>query len=192
MRRREIWAIGALAIVFVVIAAFVLTRTAPTGDIVSFEDIPRPAPPPGPCPIEGSLVSLEEARQRTPYTIPLPPEEVVGADLKIICVSLDRVAHELRMVYLIYANDLEMFISGLPERPDRRVLKDPTRKTNVRGIPAVGNDPYIKTFSDGHRTHIISSLSWRVNRVEFTLYHPTWLMDDLVRVGEAMSDPAWR
>ena len=135
---------------------------------------------------------MEEARQRTPYTIPLPPEGVVGAELKIMCVSPDRVADELRQVYLVYTNDLEIFVGGLPEHPDRRVLKDPARMTNVRGIPAVGNDPYIKTFSDGHRTHIISSLSWRVNRVEFTLYHPTWPMTDLVTVGEAMSDPAWR
>ena len=193
MKRRVIWGIGVLAIVFVVIAAFVLTRTAPTGDIASFEDIPRPAPPPGPCPIRGDPVSLEEARRRTPYTIPVPPEEVVGADLQLICVSPERADNTFDQVYLIYENELEISIGGHPTFVDRgKNVKDPFKATSVRGIPARGKDPYIKILNTGQRARITGSLGWWVNRVDIRLYHPTWPMTDLVRVGEAMSEPAWR
>lgn len=192
MKRRVIWGIGILAVVFAIIAAFVFICPNQTDDAATWVDHPRPPPPPGPCPIEGDSVSLEEARRRTPYTIPVPPEDVVGAELKTICVSQDRGAEDFKRVYLIYTNELEIFIGGRPEFLDRSAhAKGPHRMTSVRGYPALGNDPYFKTFSDGHRNHIISSLNWWVNRVGFTLYHPTWLMADLVRVGEAMSDPVW-
>ncbi|MCY4652942.1 MAG: hypothetical protein OXC95_07230, partial [Dehalococcoidia bacterium] len=83
-KRRAIWGIGALVAVLVVIAAFVLIRRDTTDDAVSFYDIPRPAPRIGPCPIAGDPVSIEEARRRTPYTIPVPPLEVVGAGLILV------------------------------------------------------------------------------------------------------------
>ena len=76
-------------------------------------------------------------------------------------------------MYLIYTNELEIFNDGRPEFLDRSAhTKGPYRMTRVRGYPALGNDPYIKTFSDGHRNNIISSLNWWVNRVAFTTLSP--------------------
>ena len=76
---------------------------------------PIPAPPPSP-PILGEKVSLDEARRRTPYTIPIPPDGVVGADIQEVWASKEGAPTEFRQVYLIYANGLKISIGGRPER----------------------------------------------------------------------------
>ena len=82
---------------------------------------PIPAPPPSP-PILGEKVSLDEARRRTPYPIPIPPDGVVGADIQEVWASKEGAPTEFRQVYLIYANGLK--ISKLLHIPGRMVQSD--------------------------------------------------------------------
>ena len=152
---------------------------------------PIPAPPPSP-PILGEKVSLDEARRRTPYTIPIPPDGVVGADIQEVWASKEGAPTEFRQVYLIYANGLKISIGGRPDAIDYSALADdPFRAANVRGIPASGKDPAVKTLSTGGQVNTPANLSWWVNQVDIGLYHPTWSMEQLLEIGEAMPDPIW-
>ncbi len=152
---------------------------------------PIPAPPPSP-PILGEKVSLDEARRRTPYTIPIPPDGVVGADIQEVWASEEGAPTEFRQVYLIYANGLKISIGGRPDAIDYSALADdPFRAANVRGIPASGKDPAVKTLSTGGQVNTPANLSWWVNQVDIGLYHPTWFMEQLLEIGEAMPDPIW-
>ena len=164
---------------------------APAADQQSPSTSLIPGPPSYP-PIHGDQVSLEEARRRTPYTIPIPPSGVVGADLKEIWVSVEGAPAEFRQVYLMYSNGLRISIGGRPDAIDHSTLAyDPFRATNVRGIPARGKDPAVKTLSAGGQVNTPANLSWWVNRVDIALYHPTWSMEQLLEIGEAMPDPTW-
>ena len=152
---------------------------------------PIPAPPPSP-PILGEKVSLDEARRRTPYTIPIPPDGVVGADIQEVWASKEGAPTEFRQVYLIYANGLKISIGGRPDAIDYSALADdPFRAANVRGIPASGKAPAVKTLSTGGQVNTPANLSWWVNQVDIGLYHPTWSMEQLLEIGEAMPDPIW-
>ena len=164
---------------------------APAADQQSPSTSLIPRPPSYP-PIHGDQVSLEEARRRTSYTIPIPPSGVVGADLKEIWVSVEGRPAEFRQVYLMYSNGLRISIGGRPDAIDHSTLADdPFRATNVRGIPARGKDPAVKTLSAGGQVNTPASLGWWVNRVDIALYHPTWSMEQLLEIGEAMPDPTW-
>ncbi len=157
----------------------------------SAADQQNPSPPPYP-PIHGEQVSLDEARRRTPYTIPIPPEDVVGAELQEVWVSKEGAPTEFRQVYLIYANGLRISIGGRPDAIDYSTLADdPFRAANVRGIPASGKDPSVKTSSTGGQVNTPANLSWWVSGVDIGLYHPTWSMHELLRIGEAMPYPTW-
>ena len=150
-----------------------------------------PSTPPSP-PILGEKVSLDEARRRTPYTIPIPPDGVVGADIQEVWASEEGAPTEFRQVYLIYANGLKISIGGRPDAIDYSALADdPFQAANVRGIPASGKDPAVKTLSTGGQVNTPANLSWWVNQVDIGLYHPTWSMEQLLEIGEAMPDPIW-
>lgn len=74
---------------------------------------------------------------------------------------------------------------------DEALLDDNFKGTTVRGIKALGKDPFVKTTSIGTQANIIGSLSWWVNQVDISLYHPTLTMQDLVAIAETMPDPTW-
>ena len=164
----------------------------------SVSPIPAPpgtglrAGPPASTPIVGEQVSLDEARRRTPYTIPTPPDSVVGADLQEVWVSREGTPAKFRQVYLIYSNDLEISIGGQPGAKDYSAIAGgPFRAASVRGIPASGKDPAVKTSNLSGQVNTPANLSWWVNQVDIGLYHPTWSMQDLLRIGEAMPGPTW-
>ena len=156
--------------------------------------VPRPPPH---QPISGDRVTLEEAQERTPYTIPIPPRSVVDADLDEVWASFEDRPAKSKQVYLKYSNGLKISIGAQPEDmgygdADLLALLDgPFEGATVRGIPAVGKDPYVKTTSIGTQANIIGSLSWWVNQVDISLYHPTLTMQELVTIAEAMPDPTW-
>ena len=130
---------------------------------------PIPAPPPSP-PILGEKVSLDEARRRTPYPIPIPPDGVVGADIQEVWASKEGAPTEFRQVYLIYANGLKISIGGRPDAIDYSALADDpfpsserSRDSGVRQRPCRQNSKHRRPSqyscesqlvgeSGGHRT----------------------------------------
>ena len=153
--------------------------------------VPRPPPH---QPIGGDMVTLAEARERTPYTIPVPPQSVVGADLVEVWASRADRPSESKKVYLKYSNGLKISIGASIEDMDygdADLLDGTFKAATVRGIRAIGKDPYIETTSIGTQANIIGSLSWWVNQVDISLYHPTLTMQELVTIAEAMPDPVW-
>ena len=133
-----------------------------------------------------------KARDRSPYTIPVPDPTVIGGDLQEVWVSREGTQPEFFRVYLIYSNELEVSIGGRPDEVDyTKRLTGSTRPTRVRGIPAGGRDPFVKTTNEGFRVAVPAVLSWWVNRVNISLYHPTLPMAQLEEVAEGMSNPEW-
>ena len=143
------------------------------------------------------MVTLEEAQERTPYTIPIPPQSVVGADLEEVWASYEDRSAEFKQVYLIYSNGLEISIGASMEDMDYDdedildLLDGPFKGATVRGIRAIGKDPYVGATSIGTQANIVGSLSWWVNQVDISLCHPTLTMRELITIAEAMPDPTW-
>ena len=149
--------------------------------------VPRPAPAFS-GPIDGDQVSLDEARRRIDYSISAPEESVVGAELQEVWVT-----DELGQVYLIYANDLQVSMSGHPELIDYSELADdPFKATVVRGSAAIGKDTTLRKLSSGEYLRIKARLSWWVNGVDITIYHKSLSMDELKTIAETMPDPVWK
>lgn len=154
-------------------------------------DHPRVAP--GPPIRGGDPVTLEEAKQRTPYTIPVPPVNVVESDIDEVWVSEEHDSEELDRVYIIYSNGLEISIEGYPTPVDFSQLKEyMSRQVSVRNMPGLGKERFIKKRRDGMTIRRLTSLSWWDNQVRITLYHPTVSLDELIRIGETMPSPTWR
>ena len=183
------------------IGLFVATKLFST-DRETASTVPIPAPrvdeaiprPPLGVPINGDMVTLEEAQRRTPYTIPIPPQSAVGADLVEVWASPEGTPAQFKQVYLKYSNDLEISIGtrmDTVDYGDDDLLDEPFKGVTVRGIKARGKDPFVKTTSVGAQAHIIGSLSWWVNQVDISLYHPTLTMRELIAIAQAMPDPTW-
>ena len=133
-----------------------------------------------------------EAVERSPYTIPFPDPDAAGGNPIEVWVSHEGSQPELHQVYLIYDSGLRISMGGRPDAVDHSELATGSiRQASVRGKSASGRDPYVKTTPSGERVAIAANLSWWVNRVDISLYHPTLAMDDLVEIAESMSDPAW-
>ena len=190
-----------LLVIPALIGLFAATQLFST-DRETASTVPIPAPrvdeaiprPPTGRPIKGEIVTLEEAQRRTPYTIPVPPQNVVGADLVEVWASFEGRPAQFKQVYLIYSNGLEISIGTRMDTidyGDEDLLDGPFRGVTVRGIKARGKDPFVKTTSIGTQANIIGSLSWWVNQVNISLYHPTLTMQELVVIAEAMPDPTW-
>lgn len=199
MKLRILFGIIVLLVIPALIAAFVIVRFMPIGEGDSnvspvlassnFDVAPRP---PAHAPIVGDRVTLEEAQRRTPYTIPVPPAGVVGADIQEVWVSRENRPDEFKQVYIKYSNGLDISIGGEPTAMDYgELMTDPFREVGVRGMTAKGKDPFVKTTGLGTQANIPGSLSWWVNRVDIRLYHPTLSLEELLRIGEAMPDPTW-
>lgn len=168
-----------------------------SGDLLiegSSEDVwdhPRAAP--GPPIRGGDPVTLEEAKQRTPYTIPVPPVNVVESDIDEVWISEEHDSEELDRVHIIYSNGLEISIEGYTTPIDFSQLKEyMSRQVSVRNMPGLGKERFIKKRRDGMTIRRLTSLSWWDNQVRITLYHPTVSLEELVRIGETMPSPTWR
>lgn len=191
-------AIPALIVLFVATQLFSTDRETASAVPIPVPRIDEAIPrPPANQPIRGDKVTLEEAQERTPYTIPIPPRSVVDADLDEVWASFEDRPAKSKQVYLKYSNGLKVSIGtsiedmdyGDADLPD--LLDGPFKATTVNGINAIGKDPYIETTSIGTQANIIGSLSWWVNQVDISLYHPTLTMQELVTIAEAMPDPTW-
>ena len=198
MKLRILFGIIVLLVVPALIATFAIVRF--TSGEVDSDGPPVPASPnvdlaprpPAHAPIVGDRVTLEEAQQRTPYTIPLPPRDVVGSDIQEVWVSRENRPDEFKQVYVIYSNGLKISIGGDPNTKDYSELStDPFREVSVRGITASGKDPTVETTGLGTQANMPGNLSWYVNRVDIGMYHPSWSLQELLRIGEAMPDPTW-
>ncbi len=159
---------------------------------------PLPRPPPGPPIPGGDKVTLEEARRRTPYTIPIPPRSAAGADIEEIWASEKDMPPKFKQVWIIYSNGLEISMSSAQEETDLHkpsLVDDVFGTTTVRGIKALGKDAYVDRIDLGEGEfatyNVPGSVSWWVNDVDTTLYHPTLTLRELEKIAETMSDPIW-
>lgn len=153
-----------------------------------------PAQAPAHAPILGERVTLEETQQRTPYTIPVPPTDVVGSDTREVWASEQNRVDKYMQVYIIYSNGLEISMGGAPSNPppiDLSQLRDAFREERVGGKTDRGKDAYVKTKKKGTQVGVPASLSCWDNQAKIPLYHPTMTLQELVRIGEAMPAPTW-
>ena len=201
MKLKIAFGIVVLLIIPALIGLFVMTQLFST-DRETASTVPIPAPrvdeaiprPPMHQPIGGDKVTLKEAQRRTPYTIPVPPQSVVGADLVEVWASHEDRPAKSKQVYLIYSNGLKISIGTRMDTidyGDEDFLDDNSKGVTVRGIKAIGRDPFVKTTNIGAQANIIGSLSWWVNEVNISLYHPTLTMQELIAIAEDMPDPTW-
>ncbi len=200
MKLRILIGMIVLVVVPVLIATFAIFRfTSEQGGsggppIQASTNVAQAPRPPAHAPIVGDRVTLDEARQRTPYTIPVPPLDVVGSDIQEVWASRQNKADEFKQVYIIYSNGLKISVGATPNTPppvDLSKLPDAYRQENIGGKTATGKDAFVKTTNIGTRVNVPASLSWWDNKVLIILYHPTMSLQELVRIGEAMPSPTW-
>ena len=181
-----------LTVMPVLIALLVVDRFGDSKDGITSElsDLAiAPAPASGP-PIVGEQVELRAALERSPYSVPLP----ASANLQVpeeVWVSPEHIEPAFHQVYLIYPNRLRISIGGNPEPLNLHLRSAPFRSATVREHVASGKDTRLKTVSDGRQTNVPASLTWGVNQIRISLYHPTWTMDELLKVARSMDDPVW-
>ena len=193
MKFRILIGIVVLLVVPALIAAFTIVRYG--SDRGGSEGIPAHAPrPPAHAPIVGDRVTLEEAQQRTSYTIPVPPADVVGSDIQEVWASKTHIAAEHKKVYIIYANGLRISLGGHPDAPppaDLSELPDTFREVSVGGKTGTGKNAFVNTTSIGTQVDVPASVRWWDNSVSIVLYHPSMTMQELIRIGESMPAPTW-
>ena len=193
MKLRILIGVVALLVVPALLASFAMVRYI-SGQGGS-EDIPAHAPRPPPYPpIVGDHVTFEEAQQRTPYTIPVPPADVVESDILEVWASKTHIAAEHKRVYIIYSNGLNISLGGSPTAPppaDLSALPDTFREVSVGGKTSLGQDAFVKTTNIGTQIDVPASIQWWDNKVDIRLYHPTMTMQELIRIGESMPAPTW-
>ena len=143
-------------------------------------------------PVSGDHVSLGEAIARSPYTLPIPEVSAAGEGPSNIWVSGMGSQSESHQVYLVYDSGMRVSVSGQPPAIDYREWEmESFRPASVRGIPASGKDAEVKTTEAGEGVSAPASLSWWVNGVYISVYHPRMSMDDLLEIAETIPDPVW-
>lgn len=200
MRLRIVIGIVVLLVVPALIATFAIFRfTSEQGDsggppVQASTNVAQAPRPPAHAPIIGDRVTLDEARQRTGYTIPVPPANIVASDIQEVWASEPHIADEYKQVYIIYSNGLKISLGGDPNTPptiDLSKLPGAYRQENIGGKTATGKDAYVTTNNIGAQVNVPASLRWWDNKVLVILYHPTMSLQELVRIGEAMPAPTW-
>ena len=193
MKLRILIGIVVLLVVPALLAAFTIVRYG--SDQGGSEGIPAHAPrPPAHAPIVGERVTFEEAQQRTSYTIPVPPADVVESDILEVWASKTHIAAEHQKVYIIYSNGLNISLQAIltaPPPADLSELPDTFREVSVGGKTSLGQDAFVKTTSIGTQVNVPASIQWWDNKVDIRLYHPTLSLQELIRIGESMPAPTW-
>ena len=193
MKLRILIGVVALLVVPALLASFAMARYI--SEQGGSEGIPDQAPRPPPYPpIVGDHVTFEEAQQRTPYTIPVPPSNVVESDIQEVWASKTNKVDEHKRVYIIYSNGLKISLGGSPTAPppaDLSELPDTVREVSVGGKTGTGKNAFVKTTNIGTQVDVPASVRWWDNSVSIVLYHPTMTMQELIRIGESMPAPTW-
>ena len=201
MKTKALLGVIILVVMPVVIVYLFMQRTQsdpgdPANDAV-VAVAPRPAPPAGGGPISGDKVDLKTATSRSPYSIPLPSLEGVDRQLSGVWVSGEGMPPEFYQVYLIFSNELRISMGGsFGWSPFDDIsnlnASGPFRLTTVDENNARGKDAGVNTLIDGTRAAYPASLSWDVNDVQISLYHPSWSMERLKEIAESMPSPTWK
>jgi len=132
-------------------------------------------------PIAGDRVSLEEARARTPFPIPLPSYMPEGAALREVYVSGMDNPRLYRQAALVYENGVYIILryggmawsweSPYVQRPEGFELVE------VSGHDGVGADP---------RPGRAGVVEWQVGPLVTALYSYDHSLTELLRVAESM------
>ena len=199
MKKKIAFGIVVLLLIPALIGVVVVTQILPS-DRNAPTSIPIPAPrvvdvvpgPPGGSPISGERVTLAEAQDRTPFTIPIPPQSAVSGEIKEVWASDEGVSDEFKQVYIIYSDGLKISLGTHYGSKDfSELVTGSFSQVTVKGNPGRGKDPFVKTTNIGTQVNVIGSLSWWESNVDIRLYHPTLTMQELVVIAEAMPAPAW-
>lgn len=153
---------------------------------VQFE---APAPPESGGPIDGEKVSLDVAKARIPWTVPLPTYKVSNADLVEVWVSGENDAPKERQIYLIYADGLEISIWPEAQSPDFSSWEAPFHAVKVKGISGVGTEPGVQKVEDEEQKYP-GSVTWWQNGLVINIYGD-FPLTELLKVAESMPEPVW-
>ena len=115
MKKKIAFGIVVLLLIPALIGIVVVTQILPSDQndpIV--RNLPAPAAaalipgPPGGSPIAGERVTLVEAQDRTPFTIPVPPRSAVSGEIEEVWASEEDVEDKFKQVYIIYSDGLKI------------------------------------------------------------------------------------
>ena len=200
MRKKIAFGIVVLLLIPAVIGMVVVTQILPSDQNAPIvRNLPAPAAaavmpgPPGGSPIAGERVTLAEAQDRTPFTLPIPAQSAVSGEIEEVWASDKNIADEFKQVYIIYSDGLKISLGAHIGSKDFSGLGTGSfRKAIVKGNQGRWKDPFVKTTNIGTQVNIIGSLSWWESDVDIRLYHPTITMQELLVVAEAMPAPTWK
>ena len=200
MKKKIAFGIVVLLLIPAVIGVVVVTQILPSDQNAPIvRNLPAPAAaaimpgPPGGSPIAGERVTLAEAQDRTPFTIPIPAQSAVSGEIEEVWASDEDVADEFKQVYIIYSDGLKISLgTHMGSKDFSELVTGSFREATVKGNPGRGKDPFVKTTNIGTQANIIGSLSWWESNVDIRLYHPTLTMQELLVVAEAMPAATWK
>jgi hypothetical protein len=212
--RKERIAVGCSAVMLVTLLglaalALVRIRMSPREESFYLREIwlphaamggDRGGPPPSGGPIAGDRVSLEEARARTSFPIPLPSYMPEGAALREVYASGMDNPRLYRQAALVYENGVYIILrygrmawsweSPFRERPEG------FGPVEVNGHPGVGGEPGLESMcvsnapstewecrEGGPRPGVVE---WQVGPLVTAVYSYDHSLTELLRVAESM------
>jgi len=152
-------------------------------------------------PIPGDRVTLDEARSRLSFEIPLPSYLPGEATLREVYVSSIDLPRELRQAALVYANGIHIIIryeemtlswdSWLAEAPD---IFQPLE---VSGYPGVGAELGLERYCVSYAPSVEwecrdgpglrpGTVQWQANGLVIAIYSYDHPLGELLRVAESM------
>lgn len=132
----------------------------------------------------GDFVSLEEAAAKVPFTILIPDEAVVGAEL--VSVELNDLETVLA-VALHYANEVvvDQEASSITSLPD--TLRPFEQWIEVNGIPATGKEAgYTWSEISGGKVPFPATVSWYVDGIYRYVTSDDLPLQRLIQIAESM------
>lgn len=138
-------------------------------------------------PIVGEKVTLEVARSRLPYPIPLPtylPGDPKAAYLMEVWVS--EAGSEDLSLALVYSVGITIIVH--PKSPITNwsnLAEPPFTLINVSGYPGIGTDPGDQILDNGTVWHYPGSVTWQAGFLQFTVVGE-YPLNELLKVAESL------
>ncbi len=168
---------------------------APTDSSVAPTATPRPSWKPSGAgnylpldtPIAGEKVTLQTARSRVPFTLPLPgylPGEPTAAYLAEVWATSP--GSEFSSLALVYGAGITIIVHQGPNPADWSNLSEPPFvSVRVSGNPGIGKDPGDEVLDDGSTWHYNGSVSWQAGAYQLSVYGE-YPLSELLKVAESM------
>jgi len=152
-------------------------------------------------PIPGDRVTLDEARSRVPFEIPLPGYLPGEATLKEVYASGIDTPRELRQAAMVYANGIHVIIryEEMTLSWDSWFAKHPDifKPLEVSGHPGVGAEPGLERLCVSYAPSVEwechdgpglrpGTVQWQANELVIAIYSYDHPLGELLRVAESV------